>query len=237
MSAILHHLAYELKSGFRDKARLLMLYLFPLAFAVLMGGLMGKINPLFVERMIPSLIVFSMMCAAFLSLPSGVVADRIAGIYRSYKINAVPRSAIVFVPAIALFVHEAIVSVLIGALSFLAFKAPLPADPLRFAAAWLASMGAASALGWLIGTVSRNERESILVSQLFFIPSIMLGGLMMPASILPKGLAAASLAFPATHSMRAFGPEGNFLLSILILAGVCLAGFTISVLCFRWENK
>ncbi len=237
MRALLHHLSYELASGFRDKARLLMLYLFPLAFASLMGGLMGKLNPVFIERMIPSLSVFSMMCGAFLSLPSRIVEERNAGIYRSYKANAVPRSAIVLVPVLALAVHEAIATALIALLSRFAFKAPLPADWVRFAATWLLSLGAFSGLGWAIGTFAGTEAAAILSSQVFFIPSIMLGGLMMPDSVLSGALKKASYAFPATYAMEGFlgGPDAARALAIL--GSLCAAGITIAIACFRWERR
>jgi ABC-2 type transport system permease protein len=237
MRAFMHHLAYELASGFRDRARLLMLYLFPLAFAALMGGLMGKLNPLFIERMIPSLSVFSMMCGAFLSLPARVVEERNSGIYRSFKVNSVPRAAVVFVPALALLIHEAIVTLLIGALSALAFKAPLPADPLAFAAAWLLSFGAISGLGWAIGTVAGTETAAILLAQVLFIPSIMLGGLMMPDSVLPASMKVIARAFPATYAMEAFAVGDGSLRALAILGGLCAAGFAIALSGFRWERR
>jgi ABC-2 type transport system permease protein len=237
MKAILHHLAYELASGFRDRARLLMLYLFPLAYAALMGGLMGKLNPLFIERMIPALAVFSIMCGTFLSLPGRVVEERNAGIYRSYKINAVPRGAIVLVPVLALLVHEAIATLLIGLLSYLAFKAPLPADWPSFAAAWLLTLGAFSGLGWLIGTFAGSEAAAMLSAQVLFVPSIMLGGLTMPESILPETMKRLARAFPATYAMDGFlGSDAN-LSSLFILGGLCLFGLSASVLLFRWERR
>jgi ABC-2 type transport system permease protein len=237
MRAFMHHLAYELASGFRDKARLLMLYLFPLAFAALMGGLMGKLNPLFIKSMIPSLSVFSMMCGAFLSLPGRIVEERNSGIYRSFKVNAVPRAAVVFVPSLALLIHEAIATVLIGALSALVFKAPLPSAPYAFAAAWLLSFGAIAGLGWAIGTVAGSETAAILLAQVLFIPSIMLGGLMMPDSVLPASMKAISRAFPATYAMEAFAGGDGSSRALAILGLACAAGFSVSLAAFRWERR
>ncbi len=45
MSAFIHHLAYDFRTGIRDRSKLLMFYLFPLVFFALMGGLMSSVNP------------------------------------------------------------------------------------------------------------------------------------------------------------------------------------------------
>jgi ABC-2 type transport system permease protein len=211
-----------------------MLYLFPLVFASLMGALMGRINPLFIQRMIPSMAVFTMMCSALLSLPTSMVSARANGIWRAYKINAVSRSAILVVPVVALGLHGLVVTALVALWGSLAFGAPLPADPFGFAVAWLASWFAISALGTLIGTMASNERVALLFSQLLYIHSIMLGGLMMPSSSMGEELRIVSLVFPATHAMRAFeSPLG--VLPLLILVGIAAVAWALTLLRFRWD--
>ena len=45
MSAFLNHFTYEFKSGIRNRSLLLLNYLFPLGFYVMMGLVMTAINP------------------------------------------------------------------------------------------------------------------------------------------------------------------------------------------------
>ena len=54
MTAFLHHLAYDFRTGLRDKTQMLMFYLFPLFFYAMMGLLMGKVNPTFLAAMTQS---------------------------------------------------------------------------------------------------------------------------------------------------------------------------------------
>ena len=43
-----------------------------------------------------------------------------------------------------------------------------------------------------------------MLSQLIFLPSMMLGGLMVPVSMLPKSLAKIAMILPTTHLMQAY---------------------------------
>lgn len=237
MSAFGHHVAYELRASFRDKAQLLMNYLFPLAFTAIMGALMGQVNPFFKERMIPAMTVFSLMSPALMFLPTTIVGNRLSGVYRSLKINAVPKGAVLGAPVAAMALNGVLVTAVVAAAGALAFGAPLPAEPLRFCVAWAASFLAISGLGTLIGVLAPTDRAAILMAQLFFIPSILLGGLMMPEGILPESLGLLSLAFPATHAMGLFlggGDDAAHLAFLLLVGAACYA---LAARRFAWTAR
>ncbi|MBN1646910.1 MAG: ABC transporter permease [Spirochaetales bacterium] len=236
MKAFFHHFAYEFKTGFRDKSRLLMLYLFPLVYAALMGAIMGKLNPLFMERMVPSMAMFVMLCAGMLSLPGSMVGARNSGIWRSFKINAVPKAAVLAVPVLGMAIHGLIASGIIMAMSVLAFKASLPANMPVFVLVWLLSWAAVSGLGSLIGVIAPNERYSTLLAQFFFIPSIILGGLMIPAAVLSKGLRTVAMVFPASHAMSLFA-EPFSILPLIVLSGIAAVSWAACAVAFRWSAK
>jgi ABC-2 type transport system permease protein len=237
MKAFIHHLVYEFRAGLRDRSQLLMNYLFPLVFFALMGGLMTRVNPGFGATMLPAMSVFALMCTTLLSLPSSLVAARDSGLLRSYRINGVPSWAALAAPQLANLVHMAIVTAIIVLAGRFAFKATLPASWPAFILAWLAAALSLAGLGSLIASVASSSRAAILASQLVFIPSILLGGLMMPASILPAGLAKVSVIFPATHAMRAFagGQTGN--LSLLFLAAGAVLSFAAALFLYEWDPK
>jgi len=237
MKAFAHHLGYEFKAGVRDAGLMLMNYLFPLGFFFLMAALMTKINPLFTTTMVPAMAVFAMMSSYLMGLPGTLVAAREAGIYRSYRINGVPSASILSVPALSLLAHAAAVSALILAVGILGFDAPIPDSWGRFALAWICAAAAIAGLGVLIGVASPDSRASILLAQIVFIPSIMLGGLMMPPGILPVGLNRLALLFPATHAMRAFRGEPGWPVSIAALAVGALLAFAVSGYLFEWDPK
>jgi ABC-2 type transport system permease protein len=77
-----------------------------------------------------------------------------------------------------------------------------------YAAAGLLAYAAHAGAGALIGVAAANSRSTILLGQLFYLPSIMLGGMMVPAAALPPVLARVSLLLPASHAMRVFSALG-----------------------------
>jgi ABC-2 type transport system permease protein len=118
----------------------------------------------------------------------------------------------------------------------------LPTAVPGFIAAALLSYAAYAGIGVLIGVAAGSTTVSILAGQLVYIPSIILGGLMVPTSILPPGLQRISLLLPATHGMRVFaalgmGDSAVPVLSICVLAVSALLSFTLAALLFEWDSR
>jgi len=244
MNAFLHHFTYEFRTGIRNKQLLFMNYLFPMGFYLMMGFIMPGINPPFREVIIPGMIVFSILSATLLGIPDPLVNARENGIFRSYKINGVPAQSILIIPALTTIFHLAIVTGLITASAPLLFDAPLPVNWLYFVAATAATAFACAGISVLIGTVSPSSRMTILWSQVFFVPSMMLGGMMLPYSMLPEVAGKFAQLLPATHAMNAlnglamgfnaaFSPWG----SILILLASGLLGFGLALYLFSWDSR
>jgi ABC-2 type transport system permease protein len=243
MTAFLHHLAYDFKTGIRDRSKLLMFYLFPVVFFVLVGGLMASVNPGFKQTMIPGMVLFAFMCSALLNLPGLLVGAREAGVFRSYRINGVPSASIVSIPVIGTAVHMAVVAVVITFAGMRFYGGVAPSHAAGFAAAALLSYAMYAGIGVLIGVAAANNTVCILVSQLIYIPSIILGGLMVPAAMLPAGLQRVSLLLPASHSMRVFiglgmpGSTGTPWLSLGVMAASIVLSFGLSALLFEWDSR
>ncbi|MDH5505458.1 MAG: ABC transporter permease, partial [Acidimicrobiia bacterium] len=95
----------------------------------------------------------------------------------------------------------------------------------------------------VIGVVSSNSRVVILWSQLVFIPSMLLGGIMIPYGELTPGVAKASQLLPATQAMNAFrglamGESADFdpWVSIISLLACGVVGFGLALFLFRWDS-
>ncbi len=244
MTAFAQHFSYEFRTGLRNRSLLLLNYLFPLGFYLMMGVLMGSINPLFVETMVPAMVVFAALSGAILGLPSPLVEAREAGILRSFRVNGVPALSILIVPALTTAVHIIITAVVITLTAGPLFKAPLPADWGAFALLTLVIAFCCSGVGVLIGVISANSRVTILWSQLIYLPSMMLSGMMVPLSMLPAGLARVADLLPATHAMRAFdglaygrATAYDPLLSALVLLAGGLLAFGLAALLFNWDSR
>ena len=244
MSAFINHFSFEFRTGIRNNTLLLMNYLFPLGFYLMMGFIMPSINPLFLDSMIPALVVFAILAATMLGIPDPLVNARETGIFRSYKINGVPAASILVIPALTTILHLLIVAVIITASAPFLFDAPVPVNWLNYLVVFAAMAIACAGLGVLIGVISSSTRMTVLWSQLIFIPSMLLGGLMIPYSMLPEAVGKVSQLLPATQAMNAFrglamGQEADFAPwgSVIALLVSGLLAFGLAIYLFSWDSR
>jgi ABC-2 type transport system permease protein len=244
MTAFLNHFSFEFRTGAREKSLLLMNYLFPLGFYFMVSLFMGQINPYFHETMLPGMVVFTIITATILGLPNPIVSARESGIYRSYKINGVPAISILMIPALSTMIHVVIAAIIITATAPIFFGATLPTSWPAFILIVLLTAFACAGFGVLIGVISKNTRVTILWSQLIFLPSMMLGGIMVPNNILPPVLSKISRLLPATYATNAmqglsFMRDTNFSadwsLAILLASGIL--AFVMANYLFSWDSR
>lgn len=244
MTAFANHTWIELRSSLRNRQLLFLTYAFPLAFYAMMGLIMTQINPLFTETMIPAMVIFAALIATLMGLPDPLVTARDAGIFRSYKIHGVPALNILSAPMLTTFLHLAIVTAIILLTATPLFDAPPPSAWGWFLLVTLCTVAAFTGLGVLIGVVSANSRATLLWSQLIFLPSMLISGLMMPLAILPPGAQTLARLLPATYAMNAYNglaygletPFSAWASLAILLAGGVLA-FGLAILLFNWDRQ
>lgn len=243
MNAFAAHFAFEFRAGVRNRTLLLLNYLFPLGLYMMLGFILTGLNPFFQEVIIPGMVVIAVMAAYLLGVPEPLVGAREKGIFRSYKINGVPPSSILSIPSLTTGVHTVIVATIITATAPVLFDAPLPVDWLGFLVSLVAIIVATAGMAVVIGVVSSNSRVVILWSQLVFIPSMLLGGIMIPYGELTPGVAKASQLLPATQAMNAFqglamGEIADFnpWVSIVSLLVCGVVGFGLALFLFSWDS-
>ncbi len=126
----------------------------------------------------------------------------------------------------------------------LLYDASTLANWLSFILVFVALSFACAGLGLLIGVISPSSRSTVLYSQLIFIPSMLLGGLMLPYSMLPDAAGRISQLLPATQAMNAFnglamGQEADFSpsgsLILLFISG--LLAFGLANFLFSWDSS
>jgi ABC-2 type transport system permease protein len=244
MNAFIHHFSFEFRTGIRNQTLLLMNYLFPLGFYAMMGLVMTDINPDFLETMIPAMVVFAILAATMLGLPDPLVTAREAGVFRSYKVNGVPAVSILVIPALTTILHMVVVAIIIAATAPLLFDSPSPVDWLGFIVTFLLVAFACAGLGALIGVISRDSRMTVLWSQLIFLPSMLLGGMMLPYSQLPEMAGRVARILPATLAMNAFRELALDLTadfdaagSLIILLAGGISAFGLAIYLFNWDRR
>ncbi len=244
MTAFAQHFSFELRTGIRNKNLLLMNYLFPLGFYLMIGFIMPTINPAFLEAMVPAMVTFAILAATLLGIPDPLVNAREAGIFRSYKINGVPAGNILIMPALTTMLHLSMVTLIIVVTAPILFGAPLPINWLAFVLVFLVTALACTGLGVLIGVISPSTRLTVLYSQVIFIPSMILGGLMLPYEFLPEGAQLVAQLLPATQAMNAFlglamGETAVFnpWLSVIILFTAGILALGLGRYLFTWDSR
>lgn len=244
MTAFANHFLFEFRTGVRNKNLFLLNYLFPLGFYLMMGFIMPQVNPLFRDAIVPALVTFAVMAATLLGLPDPLVTSREAGIFRSYKINGIPAASIVIIPALTTVLHLTVVAILITVSAPVFFDAPLPVNGLNYALVFLAFASASAGLGVLIGVVSPSSRVTVMLSQVVFLPSMLLGGLMLPYRMLPETVGQVARLMPATYAMNALnslamGLEADFApwASVLVLFAGGLLAFALAITLFNWDER
>ena len=244
MTAFLTHFSFEFRAGIRDKNLLLVNYLLPLGFYFMMAFIMPGINPGFLPTLIPAMVTFSIISATLLGIPDPIVKAREDGIYRSYKINGVPSISILTIPALTTTLHLVIVTLIITFTAPPLFNAPAPVNWLNYWITFVAMAFASSGLGVIIGVLATSTRMTVMWSQLIYLPSMLLGGLMIPTSLLPDAVMTISSLLPATHAMNAFNslamggvavfnPWG----SVLALFFSGLIAFGLAIYMFSWDSR
>lgn len=244
MQAFLLHLALEFKATLRNRNLLVMNYLLPLGFYLLVGGMMSQINPFFLDQMIPTMVILTVLSGVILGLPTPLVEAREAGILRSYRVNGVKSRNLIAVPVIANALHVCLVALIVTISAPLIFKAPLPANWPLFLLTFFLTLLAAGGLALLIGVLAPGAQMALLWQQLLFIPAMILSGLMVPLSIIPDGFRRIALLLPATYSMEAFQGlayqrdtlwPAVYGLLLLTVGGVL--GFVLSDRLFTWDRQ
>jgi len=244
MNALIHHFTLAFRSGLRDKQLFIVNYIFPLAFYFFMGLVMTDINPAFTPTLVPAMVVLAIMFATLMGIPDPLVKAREDGILRSYRINGVPVSSTLVIPLLSTLVHMLMIAAIILVTAGPVFDAPLPSEPVAFLGTLLAMTFACAGLGTLIGVLSPSTTYTILLSQAVFLPSMLLGGLMVPLSMFSGIIERVAWMLPASHAMNAFnslsmGFESglNPYASLAMLAASGLVSYTLAHLFYNWDRR
>ncbi len=242
MIAFGKHLVLNFLFGMREKTLLLMNYLFPIVFYLFIGGIMPQINGGSTETLIPAMIIFSVIVSTLLGMPNDIVNSRNDGVYRNYKINGISKISTLLVPAISTAVHSFIVSCIIFFTAPILFDVKSEYSLISLLIVFLCVYITCSGVALVIGSISDNTSVTVVLAQIIFLPSMLIGGLMIPTSQLPKSLIKFSELLPTTYAMDLLESLNNLnpakystILSIVILLSVGLIGYIVANYLFRFD--
>jgi len=204
MNAFFKYLWIQLKMDLRDRGTLMNFYLVPLVFFFVMGSVFSTINPLMKTTLAASMTIFAVTMGAVMGAPTPIVKMRESGTLRAFKVNGIPGSAVLSVQAISAFIHLFLVSVIIYVVSPLFFHSEMPKVPWLYFVILAVFLFASIGVGLLIGVTAHGQSFATMFSMAIFLPTVLLSGIMFPATMLPKSVMWLGRVLPATYALQSF---------------------------------
>lgn len=235
MSAFLYGVILQWKLDIRSRSLLITCYLVPLLFFMVMGGIFTAIIPESRETLIPSMTVMGVSTGALVGLPPSLVEIYGSDIKKVYRANGVPLYLGMASMFLSAFIHLSIMSAVIYFAAPVIFDASLPSNPPLYFCALAVFTTVSLSVGCVLGLSLKNQAKLTMISQLIFLPSIMLSGIMFSADLLPGPLATAGKLFPAAWGYRlllndGFNADSLWPLAVILAVSAILCAFILNKL-------
>ncbi|HOK42973.1 MAG TPA: ABC transporter permease [Thermoclostridium caenicola] len=241
MKALMKHLLIQFRMDIRERGTLMTYYLIPLVFYLFIGAVFTSVNPLVKNTLAASMAVFAATMGAVLGTPVPVVKMRESGVLRAYRVSGIPGWAVPFIHGISAFLHLLIVSSIILITAPVFFCAGRPQDYTAFFLTLVMLLFSTIAIGMLIGAAARSQSMAVMLSQMVFLPTVVLSGIMFPASMLPEPLRMLGRLLVGTYAMEAFsglayGLATDFSAPWSILVGACIGILAAGLAMLRFRR-
>jgi ABC-2 type transport system permease protein len=233
MKAFLYGLFLHFKLDFRNRDILVTYYVVPIVFFFFMGGIFSSINPAMKATLTGSMIVFAVTMGSALGTPLPLIEHYGSDIHKAFQVGGIPSWVEVVYNFLSGFAHLLIVSIIISVFAPISFGAGHPASRVTFAVGLVVFISTSVLLGCLFGLLVRSTAKLTLLSQAVFLPSVLLTGIMFPASMLPAVFERISMVLPATWGFKALTSprfDASLLWPMLLMSAI----FIIAII---WRLK
>lgn len=227
MSPFLYSVVLQWKLDLRNKGVILTYYVVPLIFFAFMGAIFTSINPEFKDILIQSMIIFAISMGTFLGTPIPLVEFYSSDIKKAYIVGGIPLWVATLVNFISAFIHLMISSIIIYIVAQIVFSAKAPENIVLFFISLSIFTITSISIGTTLGLYIKSTTKLTMLSQLIFLPSLMLSGIMFPTNLLPSILETAGKIFPATWGLKIMTHSElnlNWFVPLLILIIITTCG-------------
>lgn len=224
MSGFLYGVILQWKLDIRSKSLLITCYAVPLLFYFVMGGIFTSLMPDTHHTLIQSMTVLGVSMGAFIGLPPSLVEIYGSDIKRMYKANNVSLYYGLISIYLSTFIHLFIMSFIIYITAPIIFDASLPTNvPLYFCSLALFIV-ISLVIGSILGLAVKDQAKLTMLSQIVFLPSIMLTGIMFPANLLPSIFKILANVLPATWGYKIMVGNEPYMDSLWPMAIIFIVG-------------
>lgn len=229
MSGFLYGVALQWKLDIRSKTLLITCYVVPLLFFIVTGGIFTSLNPQAKETLIQSMCVMGVSMGALIGLPPSLVELYRSDIKKVYQANGVSMYLGLVSVFLSALTHLLIMCAIIYLTAPIIFDAALPENGPLFFGALAVLIAVSLSIGSVLGLSVKNQAKLTMASQLVFLPSIMLSGILFSADLLPNVLETAGKLFPASWGYLLLVKDGFQFANLWPLLVLFLIGFVLCV--------
>jgi ABC-2 type transport system permease protein len=241
MTAALHYAALTLRLNLRNPMAVIYGYLFPLVF-LLAFAVIYRNDPAPLISHLGALLTVTALGGACFGLPTAIVSERERGVWRRYRATPAPVGVFIgglVVSRLVLLLSAGAIQLAIAAV---ALGMPLPNDPAGLALAFIAVSCALIGLGMIVAMVANSVPAVQALGQCIFLPMLMIGGVAVPISSLPRWIQAVSAFVPGRYAVSAMqstatgGGIASAGFALMALALFALSSSLIAASLFRWDT-
>ena len=223
MKAFVYGTALQWKMDLRSKSLLVTCYLVPLLFFAVVGEIFISVMPQTKETLIYSMTIMGICMGTAIGVPPSLAEIYGTDIRKMYKANGIPVYYGILSTAISSLLHLMILSMIINLPTPVSFDASRPENPAGYFGKVLIFAIVSLSTGAVLGCGIPDPSKIPMFSQIVFLPSIMLSGIMFPVDLLPEGLRTAGKLFPASWAYRWMTGTGSLFENLLPLCGISAA--------------
>lgn len=196
----------------------------------------------YVDFIVPGILAMTLMTAGMLGLSLSFVQYREKGILRRVKVSPLPLSRFLGGEITAALVMSLIQAAILLLVGWAVFRVHIHGNWLYIILVII--LGAASflALGFLVASVTKTLKTAEMASNAITFPMMFLSGVFFPLAILPPFLAVIAKCLPLYYlgdALRKVMIQGKGLgdvwVDLIVIVGMGLVCFAVSVKLFRWE--
>lgn len=230
MSAFFYSIALQWKIDLRNKNVVISYYVVPLVFFLFVGSIFATINPESKLTLVEGMSVFAITMGSMIGTPVTLSELYGSDIKKAYQVGNIPLWSGVMVNFLSAMIHLFINSLIILVLSPILFEASLPQNLIFYWMKELLVIAASLSIGSVLGIYIKTISKLTMAGQLFFLPSMMISGIMFPVSMLPKVVAQVGQFLPASAGFVLMVENELTWNPILILSSIILVCFILIVL-------
>lgn len=231
MEVFAYSVLLQWKMNLRNKSVLLVYYMIPLGFWAFMGAIFSSINPMIKSELTQVLTVIAVSTGGLLGVPVALSEAYTGDIKKAYIAGNIKLWFGVVSNFISAFLHLSVVCVIIYLLTPMVFRSGKISDGAVYILSLALFMLTSIAVGSVIGLYVKDQGKLTIYSQIVYMPSLMLSGVMFDQGLLPKAFELVGKILPATWGFQAM--KGGELTVQVILPLILILWISLALIVIR----